>query len=318
MGSEEGTGAPIPYVFLAGAPYSGSTLLSFLMNAHPDCLCLGETNGLTAGVVPEQYRCSCGELFLACGFWKGVASRMEAEGYPIDLPAAEWLTEFRASSNRYLNYACIGPLASPWLDALRNQMVAPLRSVQRRLTRTGLANAALARAALAQSSASIFVDASKGAQRIRFLARTPGTKLRVIHLVRDVRGGAASYMRYTQVSARSAARQWVVRNRLADRARRHVPPDCWFQLRYSDLCADVQGTMDRISEFIGAPTSPVPEDVRGVEHHVVGNRMRLSDRIEIREDLSWQSRLSEDELAGIARVAGATNHHFGYPWPDGA
>jgi hypothetical protein len=36
---------------------------------------------------------------------------------------------------------------------------------------------------------------------------------------------------------------------------------------------------------------------------------------EIREDLSWQTTLSSDQLSTIARIAGATSRQMGYQWP---
>lgn len=308
----------LPYLFVAGTPYSGSTLLSFLLDAHPDCVCLGEINGLTADVVPEEYRCSCGRPFLACEFWNGIAARMQELGSPIDLRCAEWVTEFRAFENRYLNHVCIGPLQSGALDTLRDLALAPLLALRGGLARGGLANAALARAALDATGASVFADATKSPQRIRFLARTPGLDLRVVHLVRDARGGVASYMKNASASVERAARQWVLRNRMADRARRYVPTGGWLVVRQSDLCDDVQGTMDRIADFARLRRAAVPAELRPREHHIVGNRMRLADRITVRSDDSWRDTLGEDGLRTVARICGPLNRSFGYAWPTQA
>ena len=52
-----------------------------------------------------------------------------------------------------------------------------------------------------------------------------------------------------------------------------------------------------------------------VENHIIGNSMRLKGLGEIRQDLSWQTRLGGAELDVIARIAGPTSRHLGFAWP---
>jgi hypothetical protein len=97
--------------------------------------------------------------------------------------------------------------------------------------------------------------------------------------------------------------------------RRYVPQDSWLTLRYEDLCADPAGVMDRISDFMGVQRVSMPEGVRDHEQHIIGNPMRLKALGEIREDRSWQERLSPNDLAVIASIVGPTSRRFGYDWP---
>jgi hypothetical protein len=86
-------------------------------------------------------------------------------------------------------------------------------------------------------------------------------------------------------------------------------------LRYEELCSDPQGTLDRVSRFIGVEPAPISALLEPSERHVIGNSMRLRALGEIREDLSWQQTLSSRDLRTIARVAEATSHRLGYEWP---
>ncbi len=306
----------IPYVYLVGAPYSGSTLLSFLLNAHPECVSLGESFGPSKRVVIDDYACSCGEDFLQCPFWRRLAQRIEELGEPFDPAARRWPTKFDVSRNRYINYFVARSLGSGFLDGLRDISLAPLSGVRRKLDRVGRVNALFARAATELSNTRVFVDASKVAHRVRFLARVPELDLRVIHLVRDARGGTASIMKNAGIADPAVAtRHWRRRNLEAERAARFLSPDRWIVVRYSDVCANLQAEMDRIADFVGVKRAPVPEDFRSVEHHLIGNQMRVRSSSAIREDLSWRERLDESELAVIARISGAANRHFGYDWP---
>lgn len=304
------------YAYIAGAPYSGSTLLTFLLNAHPSCVSVGELFGLMPNVQSEAYLCSCGAMIQSCPFWLALQARMQADGIEFHPTGFPWPTHYCVSRNRLFDALLLRSLGSRPFDAVRDAVVDMFPSVRRRLTKTGSINAAVARAALALRGVSTFVDGSKIAERIRFLSGNASIDLFVIHLVRDVRGNAFSIMKNTGwTSATRAARAWVKRNREADRMRRHVPEDRWILLRYGDLCADAQSSMDRLSTFLGLAPAPLPDNFRSVEHHLIGNRMRLGGAGDIREDRTWEERLTKSQIREIAAVAGRDNRRWGYDWP---
>jgi hypothetical protein len=286
------------------------------LNTHPDCVSVGESFGLTRRVVIDKYICSCGELLLRCSFWQRLAKRVEELDKPFEIASPCWKTRFDVSTNRYINSLAIRSLGSTALDGLRDRCLAPFGSVRRKLDRAGTVNMVFARAAMELSNTRVFVDASKVEHRVRLLARVPELDLRVIHLVRDARGGTASVMKNTRTSnVTVATRSWRRRNLEAERARRFLPSDRWLLIRYGELCADPQAVMDSVADFIGVPHAPLAEDFRSVEHHLIGNQMRLRGSGSIREDLSWRAFLAESDLDTIARISGATNRHFGYDWP---
>ncbi|NIW24073.1 MAG: hypothetical protein GWN29_05570, partial [Gammaproteobacteria bacterium] len=171
-------------------------------------------------------------------------------------------------------------------------------------------------ATLEISGKRVFVDAQKDASRIRFLNEIPELDLRVIHLVRDARGGAASFMKHDSgCSPKTAARRWLRANVAVERARSYVPPDRWLRVRYEELCSDYQETVNRIADFAGVPRAPISEDFDDTEHHIVGNKMRRGKRRGITLDESWKTRLTSADLEGIRGVAGKWNRRFGFDWP---
>jgi hypothetical protein len=87
------------------------------------------------------------------------------------------------------------------------------------------------------------------------------------------------------------------------------------RLHYEDLCADPQGTLDGIAGFVGVDPSPLPSDLTALEHHVIGNSMRLKGVGEIREDDAWKTTLTREDLRVIARATGTVSHRLGYGWP---
>jgi hypothetical protein len=88
-------------------------------------------------------------------------------------------------------------------------------------------------------------------------------------------------------------------------------------LHYEALCADPAGTLDRIAGFLGVEAIRLSPDPRDPNRHVIGNPMRLRALSEIREDLSWQTRLSRQDLDAIGRIAGAASRRLGFTWPEG-
>lgn len=310
----------ISYLYVAGASFCGSTLLAFLLNAHPRMTSVSET----CGVIPhanipedaiESYPCSCGEPLLKCPFYREMETRIRAHGSTFDL--RDWRTHFRVGHGRWLQALMTRPLPSTALQRLRYHAIQCLPGVRARTREVALRNVHFARSALAISNKQVFVDAQKDAARVQFLSRIPQLDLRVLHLVRDVRGGAASYIKHypEKNDARTATKKWLRANRAAARALHCVAADRRMTLRYDELCSDPQAAIRRIAEFAGVPAATIPEDYRRSEHHIVGNRMRTAGAREIRKDESWKSRLTAEDLATIRRFGGAANRRFGFDWP---
>ena len=95
--------------------------------------------------------------------------------------------------------------------------------------------------------------------RIKFLQDIKHLDLKVIHLVRDERGGASSYMKHGGRDVASATRAWYHANMNAERARRFVSPDQWLRIKYDDLADNPQGILDQISDFLNVERAPIPK-----------------------------------------------------------
>lgn len=306
----------VSYVCLPGTSFSGSTLLAFLLNSHPRIASIGEATGLVPRSRPAEYLCSCGRLLQECPFWRRVSAAMEAGGVPFRPDSKRWPTRFTVSRHRRLDTLLVRSLRSDGLDAVRDALLLSWGPLRRRLEQAGKASRELARAVLEATGKQVFVDSAQDPQRLKHLARLPGLEVKAVHLVRDVRGNAASLMRHEGFSAERAAALWQRVNLEADGMRRRLPLASWLQVRYSDLCNELARTLARIHRFLGMEPAPPPEDFRTAEHHILGNPMRLAGSGSVREDLSWQQFLSERQVGAIGRLAGAANRHFGYSWPS--
>jgi hypothetical protein len=309
-------GSRIRYVCMPGSPFTGSTLLGTLLNGHPDCASIGAAVGLLPRADLTTYRCSCGELFRDCEFWSDIAHRTRVLGHPVDVFETNfWNTHLRLSQNRVLNALLVRSLRSDLLNDVRDALIGRVGSVKTAITQMAWNSWSLASAVLERTGKTVFVDTARDHQRPKYLARHPLLDIRVIHLIRDPRGGSASIMKHTGADVAKAAGEWKRYNVEASRVRRYLPEASWMELHYEDMCADPRGALDRISDFLGLERAAVQPGSGDHESHIIGNRMRLKGVTEIREDLSWQTKLNKADLATIARIAGSTSQSFGFSWP---
>ena len=87
-----------------------------------------------------------------------------------------------------------------------------------------------------------------------------------------------------------AAREWRRSNEEAEHVLAGLDRSRWIEVRYEEVCADPKGTLRRIFDFLGLDPSRWVQGFRSVEHHVVGNGMRLDSTSEIRPDERWKTR----------------------------
>lgn len=297
--------ALIPVVFIASRSFSGSTLLSLLMGAHAEVATVGELTGL----LRPQYPCSCGAAIVDCPMWKRVTAAMNRRGQPFDL--CNFDLSFDRGKNILSQRLLSRPLHSRLADAARDRILQRWPRHTTHLARIGDRNRAMIESLLEVTGKSAFVDASKDPMRILHLARTPGISLRVIHLVRDARASVNSTRKNIGHSAAAAALQW----RLAHHSielnlkRTGVPA---MRMRYEDLCADPLPVLNEAFELCGAPPLIDVPDYRAVEHHILGNRMRLASSSRITVDESWKAELNDATLRIVDRIAGRVNRGYGY------
>jgi hypothetical protein len=109
-----------------------------------------------------------------------------------------------------------------------------------------------------------------------------------------------------------ATHQWRRCNEEAENVLRRIDKSQWIQVRYEELCKDTEKTLMRLFEFLGLDPDKRARDFRTVEHHIVGNGMRLDTTSRISLDERWRSVLTEGDLRIFACVVGKMNQRYGY------
>ncbi len=302
----------IRFVYLTSPPFSGSTLFSFLANTHRQIATVGEMTGPLARQDPATYKCSCGCRIKECAFWQQVAERMQSMGFPFD--SGSFDTRIRLGNSSLARRVLSGPLGNAWLENIRGRMLKLWPRQYRRLQYLVDRNKALATSILRVAGKSVFFDASKNPMTIVHLGNQPDVDLYVVHLVRDVRGASYSKRKNQErTNWRQNVDAWVQSNRNIEIQLRRLPADRWIRIRYEDLCRAPTETINLFFEFCGLEPAGLPHDFGSIEHHIVGNRMRLMERGQVKLDEAWRRALTLDEQACAERRAGWMQARYGYP-----
>ena len=139
----------------------------------------------------------------------------------------------------------------------------------------------------------------------------------VIHVVRDGRDVAMSMIeaRFGPKSIYSCAMGWREYLHKIEDVRSRWPRQLFFEVAYEDLLDNTKRVLKEVCDFLGeryAPemlgyyhdTSPYPTDVR--------NRENLSKPVIVENKQKWRSRMSRDEVRVFEAVAGDALVRYGY------
>jgi hypothetical protein len=297
--------------YVVGSSHSGSTLIAFLADQHPQIASVGETavkRRIRREGRASAQQCSCGERLDSCPFWQAIFADASAAGVPLS--TTRWRTDYR--------------FEHPWLDAVltretswfawrqgRRWATRHLPPFRTRTARVDSANVAFVRAVLTHQHAQVFFDTTKLLTRLTYLLDIPDLEVRVVRLVRDVRGFAASAQRRGE-SIETATSVWMKDQAAIDRVLAQRPHVRRTLVRYEDLCREPHETLQRLWEFCGVAPMEPSTTVRAREHHVLGNSMRMGDTITVRLDETWRSQLAPADEQRVLAIAGPLNERLGY------
>src|SRR5215469_3888584 len=294
-----------PVIYIAGSGRSGSTLLERVLGEIPGFVNVGELIDLYRRVADHGERCGCGQEFARCPFWSQVGER-----------AVGGWQEQKLTATRDLQGKVARQRRMPRLLAM------PLAGARFRadVGAYGASYAGLYGAIAAEAGAACVVDASKWPVQALALARG-GLDVRVIHLVRDVRGVAYSLGKrdvsrphaigegdvMTRLSPAEAAARWVAVQSQAGLLRRCGLPVA--RMRYEDFVRRPRQAVEAALAGIGLAVPPAHlahigdgRVMLGTSHGLSGNPSRFRDgEITLRADETWRAGMSRrDRLVVMA------------------
>lgn len=316
-------------IYLAAASHSGSTMTAMLLGAHPDLCSVGELKAIHLGD-KGSYLCSCKTLVSECSFWQGVSEKMTNRGQDFSISNAR--TDIRTDASPY-TLRLLKPLVrGPLLELVRDALLSFSPIWRKQLAQLQKRNVDYISAIAEQADVKGVVDSSKIGIRLKYLLKNKDLDIKVIWIVRDGRGVSLAYKNpseyadakdpklrgggagKTQEHGRdieTGAHEWVRCNQETQAVLATMDKDKWIKVHYEDICNNTEQALDNIFEFIGVDPSKKRLDFKSVEHHVVGNGMRLDDSEVIKLDDRWKKELSANELAQYQQVVGEYHHQLG-------
>lgn len=321
----------IRLIYLLAPSHSGSTLLAMLLGSHPDVCTVGELKATSLGD-PKLYRCSCRRLISECEFWKKISREMKSRGVEFSVASAG--TDIRTNASPYVA-KLLQPLhRGVLLEKIRDLALLLSPNWRKNYPVIQARNLAFIQSVSEVTGKRIIVDSSKIGIRLKYLLRIPEIDVRVIRVVRDGRGVALTYIdpcRFAdamdpslkgggagksrdgqRLNMSDAAHEWKRSNEEAEAIVKKLHPEQWIQMHYEDLCRYPEQTLAELFRFIGCDPGKMILDFRAVEHHVVGNGMRLDTTSEIRLDERWKTELSKQQLGIFQSIAEKLNNRLGY------
>jgi hypothetical protein len=190
----------------------------------------------------------------------------------------------------------------------------------------------LYRALAATTGSTVIVDSSKWPSYGRMLEMLPDVDLRVVHLVRDPRAVAHSWLRKKELPDRDppehmyrtpadSSLHWSAWN-VATEA---FWGDRLLRLRYEDFARRPRESVERILEFVGQGGGRGRQGGRelpfvsertvelGTTHTVSGNPDRLrSGPVQIAEDGGWRARLARRDRWLVTALTFPLLYRYGY------
>lgn len=306
----------VPVLFVAGSGRTGSTLVGNLLASTPGVVAVGELRHVWTRGVDENWQCGCGHPFDACPFWSAVMAEAFGDKDRIDL------VRLRTSERQLLRLRA-GVRALSWI-----------RDPRRMRVEHGHYLAAIERlyGAIAKiSKAEVIVDSSKTPTYAALLSVLASVDLRVLHLLRDPRATAYSWLNpkpspdrgagatMDQIGAAKSAMLWTWWNGIAEALwarRRDVPV---VRVRYETFARDPEAILrsvrDRLLPELAGRSIAVSGHIAhlGVAHSVSGNPVRMqTGTVTILPDERWRAGLTVGHQAAVLAIAGFAMLRYGY------
>lgn len=291
--------------YIVSSSYSGSTLLSFMLNAHPSIGTISEFDNMDAVANDPDFLCSCGEKIRECLFFQAVREKMQREGQPFSVDDMSLMLNL--SRDERLNRLLTGKLPrlqSNIVEKIRDIFIQIVPLYRRRLQACHERTKCFMQIILGVQGASVFLDATKDPYRMLFLAQRHDVY--AIYLYKNGIAGAYSYMKAAANGGHSltmteAATRWFEEQITILRALQNFAADRQMKISYSALCRRPQAIAADVHKFLGLPVSSI-ESFWEATHHIVGNQMRLSGVSAIMEREDWKDALNENQIDEYRRL----------------
>jgi hypothetical protein len=301
-------------LYVAGFGRSGSTLLGNVLGQVDGFVSVGELRSIWEYGLVQNKVCGCGAPFEKCEMWQPIIDEAFGGMGGVD---PRKMIQLRESWARTKHIPLM--LTPPSRQLIKQRLAEYLDALER-----------LYSAVLTTTGSRVVVDTSKFPSYGFVLGMVPFVDLHVVHLVRDPRAVAYSWLRkrlhpdpenpeyMPQRSPVGSSVRWMTRN-LATEALWRRSPQRRLLLRYEDFVAEPRKAIEQVMKLVGEEKAPRPhlgedEVELGVNHNVWGNPSRFqTGKVEIRPDKEWAYRMKPGDKRLISSLTFPLLVRYGYP-----
>jgi hypothetical protein len=278
-------------LYIAGWGRSGTTLIANLLGQMTGWFSAGELNAIWQFSLQEKARCGCKTAFRDCKVWREIFSN-EYDGFE----------KINTLEMQDITYNETRSLRLPWFFISGSKC----RNFPRRkeyMTTLEKLYSGIAR----RTQCKVIVDSSKSPIYAGVLRQIPSIDLYVVHVVRDPRAVAFSWLTKKENdefkeslyyrSPFNNVLNWNSHN-LAAEYFGILDKDKYLRVRYEDFVSKPEKHLLNIIDMLGETNHDIPiEGKNGIlvkpTHTVWGNPSRFdTGSIELKADIRWKSNLS--------------------------
>jgi hypothetical protein len=258
-----------------GAGRSGTTALATFLGNNSEIINVGEMHQFFEHL-NEKKECSCGEKLVVCDFWKNKISN-------------ELLNS--SFDNRELseNFESHFSIIKHILELFDKKELENYTSIHSKIFQ----NINL------DNDKKVLLDSSKYVGRALALNKINHLDLKVIYVVRDVRGVINSFSKKVQTSKSplSTIAYYSAINLVAEFISLFILRKKVIKIRYEDLIENPIQLFEKLEKFINVDLTDVKEKIYkekpfSIGHIIGGNRLKKSKEIYFRKDIGWQEKFS--------------------------
>ena len=258
-------------IYILGAGRSGTTALATFLGNNDEIQNIGEMHQIFK-YLDENKECSCGKLLNECDFWKNKI------GY---------LTQKYSENSRQLSekMECHSGIIKHILNIFSKTQHEKYIALHQSIFDSIQSN----------TEKSILLDSSKYLGRALALNKLDNIELKIIYVVRDVRGVINSFSKKVQTSKSplSTIVYYTLVNLVAEFITRFILRKSVIKIRYEDLINNPNTLFDRLEGFLNLNLQAVKDKIEKqqafqIGHIIGGNRLKKSKEIYFRKDVAWQ------------------------------
>ena len=258
-------------IYIMGAGRSGTTALSAFLGNNNNIQNIGEIHQLL-DYLDENKECSCGSLLNECDFW---SKRLSKELLQLTF-------ETRDFSNRFESHFSI---LKHLFKLFNKKEIAEYKRLHSKIFK---------QLALYNDKA-VLLDSSKYIGRALSLNKLEDLDLKVIYVVRDVRGVINSFSKKVQTPKHpfSTIFYYLIVNSIASFIAFFVFRKKVIKIRYEDLIESPISLFEKLEQFLKLDLEDIKNKIKNkqvfeIGHIIGGNRIKSNKEIYLSKDVAWR------------------------------